>query len=389
MNELVSIVIPVYNISSYLEECLNSIIMQTYKELEVLVVDDGSQDDSLSICKKFALIDDRFRVIHQENKGVVGARQTGIENATGKYIAFIDGDDWIDEDMIQTMVDALGDSDMVCAGVNWEKEKDCFCNKRDLFDVGVYQGESLDKIRQNMIYDLERNLSHPITTWMFNKLYTTNKVKKIHKSIDRQLKFSEDAVFVYRYFLECEKVTITDSYKYHYRYREESALHKNDTKRLANISNTYNELLGTIKDKPDEYRLHEQCHRWLLERCYIALNEKMSIEKEYRMVRHFIDCRELYDKRIVLYGAGQVGKDIFFQLCKLKQNIVLWIDKRSEEMKKDGWPVSSISDLKQINYDCLIIAIESNNTREAVRNELVMKGVSDDAIWSGDIISFF
>ena len=100
---LVSIVIPAYNVGEYIEECVDSIRAQTYDNLEIIVVDDGSTDSTYAICKKLASVDGRVRLIHQENKGVVWARQAGVDAAKGKFLSFVDGDDWIEPDMIAIM----------------------------------------------------------------------------------------------------------------------------------------------------------------------------------------------------------------------------------------------------------------------------------------------
>lgn len=102
----VSIVIPVYNVMPYLERCVQSLVSQTYKDFEIILVDDGSPDDSGKLCDELATRDERIRVIHQENKGISGARHTGLDNATGEYIIFVDSDDyWLLKDGLQTLVD--------------------------------------------------------------------------------------------------------------------------------------------------------------------------------------------------------------------------------------------------------------------------------------------
>ena len=103
MQPKISIVIPVYNVGQYLCQCLDSIITQTIQDYEVILVDDGSTDESPSICDKYAEKNKRFTVIHQKNEGSAKARNTGLDKATGEYIAFIDSDDWINEDHLQNL----------------------------------------------------------------------------------------------------------------------------------------------------------------------------------------------------------------------------------------------------------------------------------------------
>ena len=95
---MVSVIVPVYNISGYLERCLQSILSQTYVDLEIILVDDGSEDSSGQICDQYAEIDNRIRVIHKKNGGLVSARKAGVSAASGDYVVWVDGDDWIEPD---------------------------------------------------------------------------------------------------------------------------------------------------------------------------------------------------------------------------------------------------------------------------------------------------
>ena len=107
MEELISIVVPVYNVEKYLGKCLDSILGQTYRNLEIIVVDDGSTDHSGSICDEYGKKDPRVAVIHQDNQGVSAARTSGIGKARGQYVGFVDGDDWIAEGMYQDLYRAM------------------------------------------------------------------------------------------------------------------------------------------------------------------------------------------------------------------------------------------------------------------------------------------
>ena len=113
----ISIIVPVYKVEPYLGTCLESVLSQTYQNLEIILVDDGSPDQCGTICDQYALKDNRIRVIHQENQGLSGARNSGIDLVTGEYITFIDSDDFIDICMIELMVEQLDDmTDIVACG---------------------------------------------------------------------------------------------------------------------------------------------------------------------------------------------------------------------------------------------------------------------------------
>ena len=115
----VSIGIPIYNVSEYLHQCLNSVLSQTFTDFEVILVDDGSTDDSFRICQEYVSRDKRFKLIHQENKGLAGARNTCLKHMTGDFIAWLDSDDWLENDYLERLVStqAKTGADIVCIGI--------------------------------------------------------------------------------------------------------------------------------------------------------------------------------------------------------------------------------------------------------------------------------
>ena len=123
--ELISIIVPIYNIEPYLEDCIKSLTVQTYKNIEIILVDDGSTDGCPDICDKYASLDSRIVVIHKKNGGLVSARKAGLEKSSGKYIGYVDGDDWVEPLMYEDMYNNMktSNSDIVASG-----------HKRDLLD---------------------------------------------------------------------------------------------------------------------------------------------------------------------------------------------------------------------------------------------------------------
>ncbi len=111
MSDTISVIVPVYNVAPYLQRCVNSILAQTYQDLELIMIDDGSTDNSGSICDELQKKDPRIIVIHQNNQGVSAARNAGLDKCTGGYISFVDPDDWIEQNMYQDMVTAIKQKD--------------------------------------------------------------------------------------------------------------------------------------------------------------------------------------------------------------------------------------------------------------------------------------
>lgn len=117
MCEKLSVVVPVYNSEKYLHQCIDSILQQTYKNIEVILVDDGSEDASGRICDDYAVKDSRVLVTHKKNEGLIKARLNGTEKASGSCITFVDGDDWIEPHTYEQMMECMGDSDIIIAGI--------------------------------------------------------------------------------------------------------------------------------------------------------------------------------------------------------------------------------------------------------------------------------
>ena len=120
MEGLVTVVIPIYNVEKYLDRCINSIVNQTYKNREIILVDDGSPDNCPKICDAWAKKDDRIVVIHKENGGVSSAHNKGLDVATGDYITFVDSDDFIEDDMLSSLFNAIGDAQMAMCGFTFD-----------------------------------------------------------------------------------------------------------------------------------------------------------------------------------------------------------------------------------------------------------------------------
>lgn len=205
--KLVSIIVPVYNVEKYIEKCLSSIQNQSYKNLEIIIVNDGSPDNSQKIIDQFLKIDDRFICINKENGGLSSARNAGIEKATGDYLAFIDSDDWIDEKMIEDLVKTAIENDAQIAicdlSTDWESGE----NKTTLKQGTAYP----DVIDTKEFADAYTSLS----CFACNKLFETQlfKVNNIHFPLG--LLFEDIATFP-RLFFRSKRIAFLRKAPYHY-----------------------------------------------------------------------------------------------------------------------------------------------------------------------------
>lgn len=198
MNNLISIIVPIYCAEDYLNYCIDSILAQSYKNFELILVNDGSTDNSGKICDDYAKKDDRIKVIHKENAGVSSARNTGIENAKGEYILFIDSDDYVDSDYC---------SAFIAAKEEYPKVENIWCC---INTVSNYNEKSNSKIEKNLYTVYYKNQfmtlhQKGLTSSPFNKLYCRNTILKNKLKMDTNLSLGEDLLFNIDYLSNTNK----------------------------------------------------------------------------------------------------------------------------------------------------------------------------------------
>lgn len=213
---MVSIIIPVYNCESYLRKCLMSILQQSYTEIEIIVIDDGSQDGSLKICKEMEATDNRIRVFHQNNCGVSVARNIGLSFARGEYIAFVDGDDWIERDYIKVLLNDMKkfNADMSVCGIFRENLDG------EVFEKTNYScGNILNK--DDAIYSALR--FDGFQGYLCNKLFKREKILLKSLKLNEKISILEDLLFVIQYLNASECIVVNNQPLYHYVNHDDSA----------------------------------------------------------------------------------------------------------------------------------------------------------------------
>ena len=235
MNELISIIIPVYNCEKYLKECIDSIIAQTYDNLEIVLIDDGSKDKSGEICDDYekrylnapiklstdtdTVVKRNIKVMHKQNEGACYARRDGAKIATSEYIMFVDGDDWIDANMVEVLARLFFDNvaDVVTSGFDEGGDNKTF----DSFEPGIYEKESLDKLRNKIIYDIDSNRIGMLMT-VCGRIFKKSQILPSLSRLPSNIRLWEDLAYCYIPFFYAERVVITHNAFYHYRSNAES-----------------------------------------------------------------------------------------------------------------------------------------------------------------------
>lgn len=208
----ISVIVPVYNTEKYLRQCLDSILAQTFKDFELILVDDGSKDGSGQICDEYAEKDNRINVIHKQNAGVSVARNIGIEAAKGSYIMFVDSDDWVDEDILDYLYNNLTQYDVQIIT--------CY-NVHEYINYSNVIKKAFESRRVTGVEAKIEMLLGTITEPSPNYKLMQGKIIKQISFPD--IKYAEDMFFMYEMFSRVENVLLTSSVKYHYRQRKDSA----------------------------------------------------------------------------------------------------------------------------------------------------------------------
>ncbi|MCT3023941.1 glycosyltransferase family 2 protein [Pediococcus pentosaceus] len=319
MNKLVSIVIPIYNVEDFLESCLNSVKNQSYKDIEVLLVDDGSKDNSKKICDEFIEIDDRFKYVYQKNSGVSSARNNGMRNARGEYITFVDGDDYLDKDHIEKMVNGLSQSELAISGRKNVTQNGIETEFKYDKDITFDSKELIDQILKTGI----------VYSFPWNKIY---KLKILHDNgiqFDESLDYGEDLVFNIQYALLTRKSTLITGSTYNYVYRENSVSNQLDAATLRKRITDLSAIKKVIDILPDDYdieknflhkRIAVEGSKYIRLMCIydfsvnnIEANKKIVVNA-YRVIKKTLSNRE----RLIFFGNFKFPKAMEF-LSKLKK----------------------------------------------------------------------
>ena len=268
IKEKISIIVPVYNVEAYLERCVESILKQTYTNLEILLVNDGSTDKSGELCDKLALRDHRIRVIHKENGGLSDARNRGIDEASSNLIGFIDSDDYIDEDMYETLY------------------RQMVASKADLSMCGHY--DVYHQIPEKQVAEIktwELMPEEAIKMVMEAKILSVTAVNKLYKkALFEQLRFrigkiAEDAFIMVDLIHQCSKIVATNEKKYYYVHRENSITTQKFSLKFLNVIEAYEQNAKMISENyPDLYDVAIMRLNW----AYFYVLDRLLVDNDFK-----------------------------------------------------------------------------------------------------------
>jgi len=247
MKNTVSVIIPVYNVEKYLQRCVNSVLNQTYTDLEIILVDDGATDSSGALCDFLATLDERVKVYHKENGGLSDARNYGIEKANGEYLTFIDSDDYVENDYVETLV-----GDMEKHGVDI-----AIGGHRVVYDTrNIEKTDACEQVVLDKKQALERMLYDTISIAAWSKLFRRAVLGDIRFPVGR---LYEDTATTYKFVLRADKISYTSKAIYNYAIRTDSITRKEYSAKKNDIIKSSQEMSDAcLSAYPD---LERACNR--------------------------------------------------------------------------------------------------------------------------------
>lgn len=298
----VSIVIPIYNAEKYLYECLKSVKQQTYTNIEVLMINDGSTDNSENICKDF-LKDKRFKLINKKNGGVSSARNIGIEKCNGDYILFVDADDWCKKDLLQQTMEYNNTYEMIC-----------FSYFKAYKDINIK--EEL-KVEQNSDIKKEILINKTIGGYLWNKVFKVQIIKEHNIKFNENISYCEDLLFIKQYIEYVKKVKYLNIPLYYYRIRKGSVSNNFYSSKSISILNACELLINEYKDNKlfiENFMFSYILNYYKLKK-FIPSDYKINLDiisKEKRILKNK-DIKEKLKLKFIKYFPK-----IFLELKKIK-----------------------------------------------------------------------
>lgn len=307
---MISVIVPVYNTAEQLLKCIESILNQTYEDIELILIDDGSTDGSETIVDKYAAKDSRIKIVHQENQGESAARNKGLELATGDIITFVDCDDWIEPNMYELLINEMSEYNLDIAACGWSKDYDDkilpAINKLPVPEGVLDRNQTL-----KCIYMRD---SYQGFAFMWDKLYKRKVLTDNNEDLfkfDTSMKIGGDVLYLARVALNANRTRYIDKPSYHYYQRNNSGMHALSSQKMKDWISAYYKVLELMGNEnvPDE--IIGYIKRFIAYHASnaveIAVRENNTVDKEYfqkvmkENENEYINLNKEYPDRIERY----------------------------------------------------------------------------------------
>lgn len=326
MREKISVIVPVYGVEKVLERCVDSILAQTYENLEIILVDDGSPDRCPAMCDTFAEQHNNIITVHKVNGGLTSAWKEGIRHASGELVGFVDSDDWIDPDMYEKLYEALEQqkADIAMAGLVFDYEDPNFPPRRETnrMNMSVYDRRELESLFPVLLND-GSFIGRTIQPSRVTKLFRKSLVEQNLELWDDRVNVGEDLQMVFAAVLDADKIcALPDYYPYHYWYNMSSMTGKHDPAYLAKIK-LLKERMEYISDTKNVYDFRPQIRNDFLSLAVMAVkneiwrNHEDSFSQVIKNIKSM--CRdETVQEALANHTMDQIGLSVKIYIFMMK-----------------------------------------------------------------------
>lgn len=371
---LISVIVPIYNIEPYLGECLDSVCSQTYKEIQIILVNDGSTDRSGEICLEYAGMDSRITLVEKKNGGLVSARKAGAALAKGDYVCFVDGDDWVDPDLLEKVLSRMPENDPVdivsfgCV----EEYSEYQVSRYNSIPEGVYRGDRLAALKDELLMG-EYFFQWRVLPHLCDKIIRREILNACIEKVPGSISFGEDAACTFPCILRADSVMSLNIAPYHYRQRQGSIVKQAGELEADKFTGLYKTLYEAVGKK--EALLNQLKYYMFFVLCLKAYSR---IETELVL---FPFSRVRNHHRVLVYGAGGFGKVIEPFVRRSEQlELAGWADGNAEYYQRQGLEVLSPDQIRTREFDMVVIAILDEGVGLKVKEELEGLGIDSEKI---------
>lgn len=375
-NETISVIVPIYNCAEYIRQCLNSIVMQTYSNLEIVLVDDGSTDGSGLICDEYASRDKRIKVIHKENGGLVSARKAGFDASHSKIIGFVDGDDWIEPNMYEKLICAMDDYEVdVAMCGRYEEYPDTCKSIYHGINEGKYSGNDLaEKVFPRMIVN-DAFFEWGLFPSYWDKLFRKEILEEYIMTVDDRIVMGEDAAGVYPCISNANSIFILHECLYHYRQSSTSMVRiisGNPKKERERFRILYHSTLNQLNHNRWSFDFGEQWKKYLLFLMTPRADELYDGIEKLDYLFPFTNIKK--GSSIIIYGAGLWGTRLYWYLSRSEFcDVVAIVDKRYASLSNNGFEVISPDRIGGLSHDAVVVTASYAKVRKTIRDYLIDK----------------
>lgn len=370
---LISIIVPVYNGEKYLKDCLDSILVQSYKSIEIIVVDDGSTDNSEFIISDYVSSDTRVNYYKRDHMGLPHTRKFGVDCATGDYVIFVDCDDYLEKDAVKYIVEKCREYKVDIVSYLY-----C-CNNRNSIPDGLYSHDELKKYWRKLIFDMEAGIPG-LNQSLCTKAFRRNLLSKAFSEIDSRITLGEDAAATYIAVLMADTIYISSKRLYCYRTNDESMCHVENVKQFEEIYIFQQYMRNKLSIYDERYCFDAQLKAYICVLLLIPIRNCFAIN----MIANTVLPKKCLENgiNIILFGAGTIGREYYDKLIELGCNIVAWIDSGKAGETINNRLIESPENILSYSYDSVIIAIKDKHYIDEVVSYLYSKNISKEKIYT-------